>query len=58
MYINGYFKVVDGQTSGEENETGKRSGRERKDGSERNESGERGAEDRRGRLRGGRVKGA
>ena len=21
MYINGYFKVVDGQTSGEENET-------------------------------------
>lgn len=27
MYINGYFKVVDGQTSGEENE-GERGGKE------------------------------
>lgn len=30
MYINGYFKVVDGQTSGEETERGKRRERERK----------------------------
>lgn len=28
MYINGYFKVVDGQTSGEENE-GERGGKEK-----------------------------